>query len=35
MSRFMSECFNGLVAYKPGEQDQTKKYIKLNTNESP
>lgn len=35
MSRFISGRLQGLVAYKPGEQDQTRKYIKLNTNESP
>ena len=35
MSRFLREGLAGLTAYTPGEQPQDKKYIKLNTNESP
>ncbi len=35
MSRFINERFNVLEEYTPGEQPQDKKYIKLNTNESP
>lgn len=35
MSSFFNENFKHLTPYTPGEQPQDKRYVKLNTNESP
>ena len=35
MSRYLSEAYQSLEAYTPGEQPQDMQYVKLNTNESP
>lgn len=35
MSKFLNDNLKSLEAYTPGEQPRDKKYIKLNTNESP
>ena len=35
MSRFLASRYSGLEAYTPGEQPRDRRYVKLNTNESP
>ena len=35
MSKYIDPAYSLLKEYVPGEQPKDKKYIKLNTNESP